>query len=29
LTLQERVWGMANHEEIHCAQMEEVAAVLR
>ncbi|MEX2228053.1 MAG: DinB family protein [Dehalococcoidia bacterium] len=28
LTLQERVWGMANHEEIHCAQMEEVAAAL-
>lgn len=24
LTLQERVWGMANHEEIHCAQMEKV-----
>ena len=28
LTLQERVWGMASHEEIHCAQMEEVAAAL-
>lgn len=28
LTLQERVWGMVNHEEIHCAQMEEVAAAL-
>lgn len=29
LTLLERVWRMANHEEIHCAQMEEVAAALR
>ena len=29
LTLRERVWGMANHEEIHCAQMEGVAAALR
>lgn len=28
LTLQERVWGMANHEEVHCAQMEEVATAL-
>ena len=28
LTLHERVWGMANHEEVHCAQMEEVAAAL-
>ena len=28
LTLQERVWGMAKHEEIHCAQMEEVVAAL-
>ena len=28
LTLQERVWRMASHEEIHCAQMEEVAAAL-
>jgi uncharacterized damage-inducible protein DinB len=28
LTLQERVWGMANHEEMHCAQMEEAAAAL-
>lgn len=28
LTLQERVWGMANHEEMHCAQMEKVAAAL-
>jgi hypothetical protein len=28
LTLQERVWGMANHEEIHCVQMEEADAVL-
>jgi hypothetical protein len=28
LTLHERVWGMANHEEIHCAQMENVAAAL-
>ena len=26
LTLQERVWLMASHEEIHCAQIEEVAA---
>jgi hypothetical protein len=29
LTLRERVWGMANHEGIHCAQMEDVAAALR
>jgi hypothetical protein len=29
LTLLERVRGMLNHEEIHCAQMEEVAAALR
>lgn len=28
LSLQERVWGIANHEEIHCAQMEEAAAAL-
>jgi hypothetical protein len=28
LTLRERVWGMATHEQIHCAQMEEVAAAL-
>jgi uncharacterized damage-inducible protein DinB len=28
LTLHERVWGMAHHEEIHCAQVEEVAAAL-
>lgn len=28
LTLHERVWGMANHEEVHCAQMEQVAAAL-
>lgn len=28
MTLQERVWGMAHHEEIHCAQLEEVAAAL-
>lgn len=26
LTLQERVSGMANHERVHCAQMEEMAA---
>lgn len=29
LTLHERVWGMANHEEMHCAQIEQVAAALR
>ena len=29
LTLLERVRGMVNHEEIHCAQMEEAAAALR
>jgi hypothetical protein len=28
LTLHERVWGMANHEKVHCAQMEDVAAAL-
>ena len=28
LSLHERVWGMANHEGIHCAQMEEIAAAL-
>jgi hypothetical protein len=28
LTLHERVWGMADHEEGHCDQMEEVAAAL-
>jgi len=28
LTLQERVWGMANHEELHCAQMEGLAVAL-
>lgn len=28
LTLRERVSGMANHEKIHCAQMEEVAMAL-
>ena len=28
LTLHERVWGMADHEEGHCAQMEKGAAVL-
>ncbi len=28
MTLQERVWGMAHHEEIHCAQMEEAASAL-
>jgi len=28
LMLHERVWGMANHEEGHCAQMEQVAAAL-
>ena len=27
-TLHERIRGMASHEEIHCAQMEEVAAAL-
>jgi hypothetical protein len=25
MTLHERVWGMANHEEAHCAQLEQVA----
>jgi len=29
LTLHERVWGMASHEETHCIQMEDVAATLR
>jgi hypothetical protein len=29
LTLHERVRGMANHEEIHCGEMESVAAALR
>ncbi|MEX2373239.1 MAG: DinB family protein [Dehalococcoidia bacterium] len=29
LTLQERVWRMAHHEEVHCVQMEEVGAALR
>jgi len=29
LTLHERVWGMASHEEIHCTQMEDVAEALR
>jgi hypothetical protein len=29
LTLHERVRGMAMHEQIHCAQIEEVAAALR
>jgi DinB superfamily len=28
LTLDERVWGMADHEEGHCTQMEKVAAAL-
>ncbi len=28
MTLQERVWGMANHEGIHRAQMEKVAVAL-
>lgn len=28
MTLRERVRGMANHEEIHCAQMEQVAVAL-
>ena len=28
LTLHERVWGMANHEEVHCDQLEQVAAAL-
>ncbi len=28
LTLQVRVWGMAHHEQGHCAQMEKVAAAL-
>jgi hypothetical protein len=28
LTLHERIRGMAQHEEIHCAQMEDVAAAL-
>jgi hypothetical protein len=28
LTLHERVWGMANHEEIHCAQMEAISTAL-
>jgi hypothetical protein len=28
LTLHALVWGMANHEEVHCAQMEKVAAAL-
>ena len=28
LSLHERVWGMANHEEIHCAQLKGVAAAL-
>jgi len=26
LTLHERVWGFAQHEEIHCIQVEEAAA---
>jgi hypothetical protein len=28
LSLHERVLGMANHEEVHCAQMEDVAAAV-
>ena len=28
VTLHERVWGMADHEEGHCSQMEKVAGVL-
>jgi hypothetical protein len=28
LTLHERVWGLADHEEGHCRQMEGVAAAL-
>jgi hypothetical protein len=29
LTLLERVWGMANHEDVHCHQFELVAAVIQ
>lgn len=29
LTLQERVAGMVKHEQVHCTQMEQVAAALR
>ena len=28
LSLHERVWGMANHEEVHCRQLEEVGGAL-
>jgi hypothetical protein len=26
LTLQELLWGMANHEQSHCTQLEALAA---
>ena len=29
LTLQARVWVMASHEAVHCAQMEETATAVR
>lgn len=28
LTLHERVWGMANHEQVHCAQLDRLVSLL-